>query len=96
MLREEWAAAEYSTTGGAGGGGVHVRVERRERGGSNDAFPSAQVERITITIKNQKACVSIKRLPVTLCVPTVEGWQMQNSGLIVGLLPQFVRRDIMQ
>lgn len=91
MLREEWAAAEYSTTGGAGGGGVHV-----EGGGSNDAFPSAQVERITITIKNQKACVSIKRLPITLCVPTVEGWQMQNSGLIVGLLLQFVRRDIMQ
>lgn len=80
MLHDEWAATEYSTTGGAGGGGglegggVHVCGEG---GGSNDAFPSPQVERITITIKNQKACVSIKRLPITLCVPTVEGWQMR-------------------
>lgn len=56
------------------GGGVYVcgRGERGREGGSNDAFPSPQVERITITIKNQKACVSIKRLPITLCVPTAK------------------------
>lgn len=55
---EKWAASEYSTSpaeeqGGGGGGGGFKR------------FPSPQVERITITIKNQKPCVSIKQLPIT-------------------------------
>lgn len=43
-------------------------------GGSNDAFPSPQVERIKITIKNLKARVFVKRLPV----PRVEGGQMHS------------------
>ena len=72
---EKWAAVEYSTSPPQeeeeeGGGGDGDGEE--EGGGSNDAFPSPQVERITITIKNQKACVSIKRLPITLCVPTAK------------------------
>lgn len=85
---EKWAAVEYSTSPpqdeeeeeeveeveGWREVVVCMCVEERGgwRGGSNDAFPSPQVERITITIKNQKACVSIKQLPITLCVPTAK------------------------
>lgn len=75
---EKWAAVEYSTSPPQEEEEVGVEGWREvvcmcvERGGSNDAFPSPQVERITITIKNQKACVSIKRLPITLCVPTAK------------------------
>lgn len=72
---EKWAAVEYFTSPSqkeVGGRGREMEDGDGGEGCSNDAFPSPQVERITITIKNQKACVSIKRLPITLCVPNAK------------------------
>lgn len=71
-----------------------------EEGGT---FPSPQVERITITIKNQRLCVSIKRLPITLCVSSAK-IIVASQGLAdakrfpanCGVLAELVHWDIMQ